>query len=634
MAQRRRRKKIGEILLAQGLLTQEMLDKAMDEHRRSGTSLGTVLVNQGLIDLDTLQGILGLQMELSGQRKRLGEILIDRGLIDQEKLEQALAEQKKGGGKKLGDILVKLGLVEEQALVEAISAQLDVARVVLDNIQIEPAVARLIPQEMARSYKAIPLWEQDGVLTVAMADPTNLRTLDHIKFKTGKDVDPVMATEKEIEAALNRTFKADGSDSLKELFGPTDGSDDKDLDVVKTEVQEEQLADEEGRQVVKVVNAIVNGAISMGASDIHLEPQETHLRLRYRVDGDLIERDHIPARWMNQVTSRIKVLASMDIAEKRKPLDGRFTIRHNGKEVDLRVNSFPVSLRGRGVCEKIVMRILDPNANNIPLEKMGFLPSMYKQFEEVINLPDGVVLVTGPTGSGKSSTLYSCIRKVLSPEVNIVTMEDPVEMNIPGISQGQINKGAGFTFAAGIRAILRQDPDIIMIGEMRDKETAEMAVQAALTGHLVFSTLHTNDSAGAFTRMLDMGLEPFLVASCVKGILAQRLVRRSCPKCVEPKAYPDEMLVKLGIRPGTVFYAGKGCKVCGGTGYKGRMGIFEFLIPDDHMRAMILGRESSDNIKAYAKTKGLVTLRRDGLMKAIQKLTTIEQVIAASQNDI
>ncbi|MEN9354555.1 MAG: hypothetical protein RL318_1880 [Fibrobacterota bacterium] len=634
MAQRRRRKKIGEILLAQGLVTQETLDKAMEEHRRSGTSLGTVLVNQGLIDLDTLQGILGLQMELSGQRKRLGEILIDRGLIDQAKLELALAEQKKQSGKKLGDILVKLGLVEEQALIEAISAQLDVARVVLDNIQIEASVAKLIPQEMARNYKAIPLWEQDGILTVAMADPTNLRTLDHIKFKTGKDVDPVMATEKEIEAALNRTYKADGSDSLKELFGSNDGSDDKDLDVVKTEVQEEQLADEEGRQVVKVVNAIVNGAIALGASDIHMEPQETHLRLRYRVDGDLIERDHIPARWMNQVTSRIKVLASMDIAEKRKPLDGRFTIRHNGKEVDLRVNSFPVSLRNRGVCEKIVMRILDPNANNIPLEKMGFLPSMYKQFEEVINLPDGVVLVTGPTGSGKSSTLYSCIRKVLSPEVNIVTMEDPVEMNIPGISQGQINKGAGFTFAAGIRAILRQDPDIIMIGEMRDKETAEMAVQAALTGHLVFSTLHTNDAAGAFTRMLDMGLEPFLVASCVKGILAQRLVRRSCPKCVEPKAYPDEMLVKLGIRPGTVFYAGKGCKFCSGTGYKGRMGIFEFLIPDDHMRAMILGRESSDNIKAYAKSKGLVTLRRDGLMKAIQKLTTIEQVIAASQNDL
>jgi len=633
MAQRRRRKKIGEILLAQGLISQEVLDKAMDEHRSSGEPLGKVLVNQGYIDLDTLQGILGLQMELSGQRKRLGEILIDRGLIDQDKLGLALEEQKRQGGQKLGTILVKMGFVDEQAMVEAISAQLDVARVVLENIQIEPAVAKLIPQDMARTYKAVPLWEQDSVITVAMSDPTNLRTLDHIKFKTGKEIDPVLATEKEIEVALNRIYAKEGDEVLQELFDASEG-DDKDLEVVKNQVEEEQLADEEGRQVVKIVNVIVNEAIALGASDIHLEPQETHLRLRYRVDGDLIERNHIPPRLMNQIISRIKVLSSMDIAEKRKPLDGRFTIRHNGKEVDLRVSSFPVSLRNRGVCEKIVMRILDPNANSIAIEKMGFLPSMYKQFEEIINLPDGIMLVTGPTGSGKSSTLYSCIRKVLNPEVNIVTMEDPVEMNIPGISQGQINNAAGFSFAAGIRAILRQDPDIIMLGEMRDKETAEMAVQAALTGHMVFSTLHTNDSSGAFTRMLDMGLEPFLVASCVKGVLAQRLVRRLCPKCTEPKAYPDEMLVKLGIRPGTIFYQGKGCKLCGGTGFKGRMGIFELLVPDDHIKSMILGRESSDDIKAYAKTKGLVTLRRDGLMKAIQKLTTIEQVIAASQNDI
>ena len=605
----------------------------MDEHRSSGEPLGKVLVNQGYIDLDTLQGILGLQMELSGQRKRLGEILIDRGLIDQDKLGLALEEQKRQGGQKLGTILVKMGFVDEQAMVEAISAQLDVARVVLENIQIEPAVAKLIPQDMARTYKAVPLWEQDSVITVAMSDPTNLRTLDHIKFKTGKEIDPVLATEKEIEVALNRIYAKEGDEVLQELFDASEG-DDKDLEVVKNQVEEEQLADEEGRQVVKIVNVIVNEAIALGASDIHLEPQETHLRLRYRVDGDLIERNHIPPRLMNQIISRIKVLSSMDIAEKRKPLDGRFTIRHNGKEVDLRVSSFPVSLRNRGVCEKIVMRILDPNANSIAIEKMGFLPSMYKQFEEIINLPDGIMLVTGPTGSGKSSTLYSCIRKVLNPEVNIVTMEDPVEMNIPGISQGQINNAAGFSFAAGIRAILRQDPDIIMLGEMRDKETAEMAVQAALTGHMVFSTLHTNDSSGAFTRMLDMGLEPFLVASCVKGVLAQRLVRRLCPKCTEPKAYPDEMLVKLGIRPGTIFYQGKGCKLCGGTGFKGRMGIFELLVPDDHIKSMILGRESSDDIKAYAKTKGLVTLRRDGLMKAIQKLTTIEQVIAASQNDI
>lgn len=631
MAQRRRRKKIGEILLAQGLINQDVLDQAMEEHKRSGTSLGTVLVQMGHITQETLESVLGLQLELTGQRKRLGEILVDQGFMTDAQIQECLDEQKRTG-KQIGKLFIEKGYIDEQKLLDVISAQIDVQRVILENLNLDPAIVKLVPQEMARSYKAIPIYERDNVLTVAMADPSNLRTLDHIKFKTGRDVEPMLATEKEIVAALDRVYVATGG-NLQEMFQGLAG-DDKELELVQNKVEEEALADEEGRQVVKIVNILINEAIASGASDIHLEPQEGHLRLRYRVDGDLMEKSQIPAKLMPQIISRIKVLASMDIAEKRKPLDGRFTIRNNGKEVDLRVNSFPVSLRNRGVTEKIVMRILDPNANSIPLDKMGFSPRMYQQFEEAINLPDGIVLVTGPTGSGKSSTLYSCIRKVLTPEVNIVTMEDPVEMNIAGVSQGQINNAAGFTFAAGIRAILRQDPDIIMLGEMRDKETAEMAVQAALTGHLVFSTLHTNDSAGAFTRLLDMGLEPFLVTSCVKAVLAQRLVRRICPKCREEKFYPEDTLVRVGIRPGTRFFHGRGCKTCGGSGYKGRLGIFELLIPDDHVRSLILARESSDVIKNYAKTKGLVTLRRDGLEKALQGLTTIEQVIAASQADV
>lgn len=630
MAQRRRRKKIGEILLAQGLINQDVLDHAMEEHKRTGTSLGTVLVMMGHINQDTLESVLGLQLELSGQRKRLGEILVDQGFMTDAQIGQALDEQKRTG-KQLGKVLVEKGFIEENKLLDVISAQIDVQRVILENINLDPSIVKLVPQEMARSYKVVPIFERDNILTVAMADPSNLRTLDHIKFKTGRDVEPMLATEKEILTALDRAYAAGGG-NLQELFQGLVG-DDKELELVKTQVEDEQLADEEGRQVVKVVNIIINEAVAAGASDIHLEPQENSLRLRYRIDGDLIEKPNIPAKLMSQIISRLKVLASMDIAEKRKPLDGRFTIKHNGKEVDLRVSSFPTMLRQRGVSEKIVMRILDPNANNIPLEKMGFQPKMYETFEELINLPDGIILVTGPTGSGKSSTLYSCVRKVLSPEVNIVTMEDPVEMNIPGVSQGQINNLAGFTFAAGIRAILRQDPDIIMLGEMRDKETAEMAVQAALTGHLVFSTLHTNDSAGAFTRLLDMGLEPFLVSSCVKGVLAQRLVRRICPKCREEMVYPDDTLIRIGIRPGTRFFHGKGCKNCGGSGYRGRMGIFELMAPDETIRSMVLARESSDVIKNYAKSKGMVTLRRDGLEKALQGLTTIEQVIAASQAD-
>lgn len=631
MAQRRRRKKIGEILLAQGMINQAVLDQAMDEHKRTGTSLGTVLVLMGHITQDTLESVLGLQLELTGQRKRLGEILVDQGFMTDAQIGAALEEQKKSG-KQLGKVLVEKGFIDENKLLDVISAQIDVQRVILENINLDAAIVKLVPQEMARSYKVIPIFERDNVLTVAMADPSNLRTLDHIKFKTGHEVEPMLATEKEILAAIEKVYSSASSGNLQEMFAGLQG-DDKELEVVKNQVEDEQLADEEGRQVVKIVNIIINEAISAGASDIHLEPQENHLRLRYRIDGDLLEKPQIPAKLMNQIISRLKVLSSMDIAEKRRPLDGRFTIKHNGKEVDLRVSSFPTMLRQRGVAEKIVMRILDPNSNNIPLEKMGMAPKMYETFEEMINMPDGIVLVTGPTGSGKSSTLYSCVRKVLSPEVNIVTMEDPVEMNIPGVSQGQINNLAGFTFAAGIRSILRQDPDIIMLGEMRDKETAEMAVQAALTGHLVFSTLHTNDSPGAFTRLLDMGLEPFLVASCVKGILAQRLVRRICPKCREEKIYPDDTLIRIGIRPGTRFFVGRGCKNCQGSGYRGRMGIFELMAPDENVRGMVLARESSDVIKAYAKTKGMITLRRDGLEKALQGLTTIEQVIAASQAD-
>ena len=631
MAQRRRRKKIGEILLAQGLISQDVLDVAMEEHKKTGTSLGTVLVQMGHITQETLESVLGLQLELTGQRKRLGEILVDQGFMTEAQIQECLDEQKRSG-KQIGKLFIEKGFIDEQKLLDVISAQIDVQRVIIENLNLDPAVVKLVPQEMARSYKVIPVYERDNVLTVAMADPSNLRTLDHIKFKTGRDVEPMLATEKEILAALDRVYMQSGQ-NLQDMFAGLTG-DDKDLELVKSVVEEETLADEEGRQVVKIVNILINEAIAAGASDIHLEPQETYLRLRYRIDGDLVEKNQIPAKLMPQILSRIKVLSSMDIAEKRKPLDGRFTIRNNGKEVDLRVNTFPVSLRNRGVTEKIVMRILDPNANNIPLEKMGMAPKMYELFEEAINLPDGIVLVTGPTGSGKSSTLYSCIRKVLTPEVNIVTMEDPVEMNIAGVSQGQINKAAGFTFAAGIRAILRQDPDIIMLGEMRDKETAEMAVQAALTGHLVFSTLHTNDSAGAFTRMLDMGLEPFLVSSCVKAVLAQRLVRRICSKCREEKFYPEDTLVRVGIRPGTRFFHGRGCKACQGSGYKGRMGIFELLVPDDTLKGMVLARESSDVIKNYAKSKGLITLRRDGLEKALQGHTTIEQVIAASQADI
>src|SRR5690606_35657800 len=401
-------------------------------------------------------------------------------------------------------------------------------------------------------------------------------SLDHIKFKTGKDVEPVIGTEAEILAAIDRAYVG-GKEKLSDLIG---GDEDKDLILEGGKDPKEDdgmVGDEEGRQIIKIVNLIVSEAIRLGASDVHLEPQERNMRIRYRIDGELSEQNPIPARLMVQIISRLKVLGGMDIAEKRKPLDGRAHIQYKGKEVDLRLSTFPTLLRARGVVEKMVIRIIDPNSEIATIESIGFSKTVYPSISALIDLPDGILLTTGPTGSGKSSTLYAFIKHVSSPSVNVVTMEDPVEKNIAGISQGQINNLAGFTFAAGMRAILRQDPDVIMLGEMRDRETSEMAIQAALTGHLVISTLHTNDAAGAFTRLLDMGVEPFLVTSCVKGVLAQRLVRKICVKCKQQVQVPDVVLEGIGIRPGTPFYQGKGCSNCNNSGYRGRLALFELL---------------------------------------------------------
>lgn len=625
----RRRKKIGEILLSQGLITQDQLIQGLEEQKSSGLSLGTVLVKLGFINDDELSGVLGQQIQLE-QRKRIGEVLIDQGLITEEQLKLGLEEQKRSG-KRLGRCLVKLNFISEDKLIDALSAQLDVQHVVLDNFQFNRDLLKVLPEEMVRRYKAIPLFEQEGVITVAMADPTNLRTLDHIKFKTGKEIEPVIATERSIIAAIEKHY----SNQLEEMSDLLVGSKAEELDVVNHAEEDSKLTDEEGQQVVKIVNLIVNQAVSERASDIHIEPMEEYVRLRYRVDGELVERNPIPLQLRGQITSRIKIMSGMDIAERRKPQDGRFQIRHQGREVDLRVSTFPVMTRKRGVNEKIVMRVIDQGGNELGLESLGILPGCLARLDEAIQKPDGIVLVTGPTGSGKSSTLYACLgrlNQIYANKMNIVTMEDPVEYKLEGVNQGQINPKAGYTFAEGMRSILRQDPDIIMIGEMRDVETCEMAIRAALTGHLVFSTLHTNDAASAFTRLLDMGLEPFLVASTVVGILAQRLVRRICSRCKEQYDPDPDLLKKLGLKPGLKLYQGKGCNACNKTGYKGRTGIYEFLVPDREVQRMILARASSDEIKDYCvKQGGFDSLRRDGLRKCVDGTTSLEQVLGATQ---
>jgi type IV pilus assembly protein PilB len=626
----KRYKKLGEVLLSQGLITEEQLLIALRECRRNGMSLGATLVLLKFITNDDLTSVLGEQIHLQ-QRKRIGEILIDQGFITPEQLQGGLNEQKQSK-QMLGKCLVKLGYISEQKLIDVLSAQLDIQHVVLQQFNFSPELVKRLPEEMARRYKVIPLFERNGVLTVAMVDPTNLRVIDHLKFKTGQEIDPVLATEKSIMAAIEKNY-ASASEEMSRLLGNMDDSAAPELEVVKSQEEADVLTDEEGAQVVKLVNLIVTQAISSGASDIHLEPIENYTRLRYRIDGDLAEQKPIPEKMRAQITSRLKIMAGMDIAEKRKPQDGRFRIRTQGRDIDLRVSSFPVMTRLRGVNEKIVMRILDPQSMNISIEMLGFLPKTKEMFETVIEKPDGILLVTGPTGSGKSSTLYAALKKINDIAINIVTMEDPVEFNLDGIAQGQINPQAGFTFAAGMRSILRQDPDVVMIGEMRDAETCQMAIQAALTGHLVFSTLHTNDSPSAYTRLLDMGVEPFLITSSVIGILAQRLVRKLC-KCKEPYDPDPLLLQKLGLRPGLKFYKTKGCKICNNTGFKGRMGLYEFLVPDEQINNMVIKRQPSEQIKHYALKRGNYdSLRRDGLKKVLDGSTTIEQVLSTTQDD-
>lgn len=627
---------IGELLLRQGIIDEDQLKHAMSEQERTGIMLSKILVRLGMVSEETLTNILGVQMQ-STTKMRIGEMLMAQGYITEAQLDKAL-EQQKITGQRLGKTLVSLGFMPEEKLIEILSIQFEIPYVSLSNFSFDPDVVKYLSEDVCRGYNVVPLFVnlKEKILTIAMSDPTNMRVIDIVKFKAQMDIDVVMASEKDVSAAIERLYaeRVSADETLSSLLSASDEKDE--LETVERDGynQEPELTDEEGQQVVKIVTTLIHEAIARGASDIHLEPQETYLKLRYRIDGDLQVMAPIPARLMAQILSRIKLLAKMDIAEKRKPLDGRFTVRYRGSEVDLRVSSFPVSLRKRGVVEKIVMRILDPNSGQFPLKDMGFDPRVFKQFLEAINLPNGIILVTGPTGSGKSTTLYASIREILDSSTNISTMEDPVELNVDGVNQGQINVAAGFTFAAGIRALLRQDPDVIMIGEMRDRETASMAIEAALTGHLVFSTLHTNDASGAFPRLLEMDLEPFLVSTAIKGVLAQRLVRRICKYCKEPLDIPQELRDELHLTPEMQFYHGKGCPKCDGSGYKGRCGIYEFLVPNETIRNLILKRASGDDIKRAAiQETNLITLRMDGIQKALDGLTTLEQALSASTKD-
>ncbi|MGB9731709.1 MULTISPECIES: type IV-A pilus assembly ATPase PilB [Calditerrivibrio] len=562
---------------------------------------------------------------------KIGAILLSENLITEEQLAKAIEVQKKEGGR-LGSILVKLGFVDEGKIAEFLSQQYGVPYVDLKSKQIDPKILSLIPKDLCRKYMVVPFDRAGNVLSVAIADPSNAYALEDLRFITGYTIKPYVAVESSINAILETESSTDlaVSNIIEESF---------ELDELEIEeVSEKEISVDALRKevndtpIVKFVNYILHEAIKRGASDIHVEPYEKDFRIRLRVDGVLYDLVKPPRNIKDAVISRLKILAELDIAEKRLPQDGRIKLKLPNKSVDMRVSTLPV-LFG----EKVVLRILDKSNLQLDLEKLGFEPSSLERFINGIESPYGMVLVTGPTGSGKSTTLYSALSRLNKVDVNIMTAEDPVEYNIFGINQVQIKDEIGLNFASALRAFLRQDPDIIMVGEIRDYETAEIAIKAALTGHLVLSTLHTNDAPSTINRLLNMGIEPFLVASSTVVILAQRLARKICPKCAEKVKIPAEALLSVGFRKDEldsfVPMKGKGCDACGGTGYKGRLALYEVMTVSEGIRELILRGANANELKKAAVEEGMITLRRSGLEKIKKGITTLEEVVRVTFAD-
>ncbi len=604
---------------------------------------------------------------------KLGDLLLKQKLITQEQLETALKLQREEGGK-IGEALVRVGAVSESDITETLSQQFGVPSIDLAHFEIDPAIIKVVPGEVARKYGVLPVNKTGATLTIAMGDPTNVFAMDDIKFMTGYNVEPVVASEIALRKAIDKHYGTPRSVVLKERAkggtGPTLGGDTSlddvmassaltmddmasvglgelnmdeitgldtgaDVDVVRGEEgQEIDLSDlaksSESAPIIKVSNLILIEALKAGASDIHVEPYEKEFRVRFRVDGILHNIMALPMRTRDPLISRLKIMAKLDISEKRLPQDGRIKIRlrveERSRDLDLRVSSVPTHFG-----EKVVMRLLDKTKLQLDMTQLGFDQEPLRRFKDAIDRPYGIVLVTGPTGSGKTNTLYSAVAALNDPTVNIMTAEDPIEFNLAGINQVQMKEQIGLTFASALRSFLRQDPDIILVGEVRDFETAEIAVKAALTGHLVLSTLHTNDAPSTINRLMNMGIEPFLVATSVNCICAQRLVRRICTQCSEEVETPPQMLMQVGFAPDEAksmrIKRGRGCERCNNTGYKGRVGLFEVLAFTDEIRDMILSGASSIELKRKAIEEGMVSLRMSGLMKIKDGSTTLEEVL-------
>ncbi|MEZ5292146.1 MAG: type IV-A pilus assembly ATPase PilB [Vicinamibacterales bacterium] len=582
---------------------------------------------------------------------RIGELLLKEKRITPEQLQEALSYQRQNGGK-LGANLVKLGFVKDEEITSLLSKQYGVPSISLNQFEIDPAVIKLVPAETAHKYQIIPLSRVGATLTIAMTDPTNVFALDDLKFMTGYNVEPVVAWETAVVDAIQKYYGAPGGaakNGAKAMVEVAPGESALEiaaramqemplLDADEVEVLEEleeisaEALTRQGEEapVIKLVNVILMSAISKGASDIHIEPYEKEYRVRYRIDGLLYNVMAPPLKMRDAITSRIKIMAKLDIAEKRLPQDGRIKIRFADagvqRDIDFRVSCLP-TLFG----EKIVMRLLDRTKLMLDMTKLGFEPESLAKLETQIAKPWGMVLVTGPTGSGKTNTLYSSISRINTPETNIMTAEDPVEFNLVGVNQVQVRESIGLNFAAALRSFLRQDPNIILVGEIRDFETAEIAVKAALTGHLVLSTLHTNDAPSTINRLMNMGIEPFLVASSLNLVCAQRLVRRICTACKVDDPVPPQALINVGFAPElaetVVPKKGKGCEKCNRTGYKGRVGLYEVMEIGEELRELILVGASALELRRKAIEEGMITLRGSGIRKITEGVTTIEEVV-------
>jgi type IV pilus assembly protein PilB len=555
------------------------------------------------------------------------EKLASLGILSQDDV-AAVTKEAESAGVSFQKAIVRLGYLSEDRLLEFLTHIYSVEAVNPLGVEVPAGVLKLVPADVAAKYNVVPVYKHGRTLALAMSDPTDMHAIDDLKFITGLEIQPMVATESSLIAAIEAFYEED--DDLEDMVK---GLGDEDLELLDDQPEEDEgLEEAEQAPVIKFVNSMIADAVRKNVSDIHIEPAEKFFRVRFRIDGSLHEVIKQPARMKNAIISRVKIMSELDIAEKRLPQDGRIKVRLEKKTIDIRVSTLPTVFG-----EKVVMRILDKGNLTLDLERFGFQENALKHLIEAIESPYGMVLVTGPTGSGKTTTLYSALSRINKVDVNIMTAEDPVEYNLDGINQVQTHDSIGLTFATTLRSFLRQDPNIVMVGEIRDSETGSIAVKAALTGHLVLSTVHTNDAPSTVDRLVDMGIEPFLVAASLNLVLAQRLVRKICQKCKAPVDLPPEALRELGISEAEgkslTFYKGRGCSSCNGTGYSGRQGLFEVMPITPEVRTMILERKASDLVKKQAMSQGMLTLRQDALLKLRAGITTVEEVLRETAKD-